>query len=85
MVSGFSRIASAIVVGHFFCVIDSNVTRAEKVLVGSCPLFLFRARGADLVRSAGTRAMQPLEHIRAIAERVAASRGLTVWEIQSRR
>jgi ribosome maturation factor RimP len=29
--------------------------------------------------------MQPLEHIRAIAERVAASRGLTVWEIQSRR
>jgi ribosome maturation factor RimP len=33
----------------------------------------------------GARAMQPLEHIRAIAERVAASRGLTVWEIQSRR
>jgi ribosome maturation factor RimP len=29
--------------------------------------------------------MQPLDHIRAIAERVAASRGLTVWEIQSRR
>jgi ribosome maturation factor RimP len=29
--------------------------------------------------------MQPLEHIRAIAERVAASRGLTIWEIQSRR
>ena len=29
--------------------------------------------------------MQPLEHIRAIAERVAASRGLTVWDIQSRR
>jgi ribosome maturation factor RimP len=29
--------------------------------------------------------MQPLEHLRAIAERVAASRGLTVWEIQSRR
>jgi ribosome maturation factor RimP len=29
--------------------------------------------------------MQPLEHIRAIAERVTASRGLTVWEIQSRR
>jgi ribosome maturation factor RimP len=29
--------------------------------------------------------MQPLEHIRAIADRVAASRGLTVWEIQSRR
>ena len=29
--------------------------------------------------------MQPLEQIREIAERVAASRGLTVWEIQSRR
>jgi ribosome maturation factor RimP len=29
--------------------------------------------------------MQPLEHIRAIAQRVTASRGLTVWEIQSRR
>src|SRR5262245_52985836 len=29
--------------------------------------------------------MQPLEQIRSIAERVAASRGLTVWEIQSRR
>src|SRR5215216_2939409 len=29
--------------------------------------------------------MQPLEQIRAIAERVAASLGLTVWEIQSRR
>ena len=29
--------------------------------------------------------MQPLEKVRAIAERVAASRGLTVWEIQSRR
>jgi ribosome maturation factor RimP len=29
--------------------------------------------------------MQPLEHIRVIAERVAASRGLTVWDIQSRR
>jgi len=41
--------------------------------VGMCPLFLFRA------------AVQPLDQIRAIAERVAASRGLTVWEIQSRR
>jgi len=29
--------------------------------------------------------MQPLEQIRAIADRVAASRGLTVWDIQSRR
>jgi len=29
--------------------------------------------------------MQPLERVRAIAERVTASRGLTVWDIQSRR
>jgi ribosome maturation factor RimP len=29
--------------------------------------------------------MQPLEQIRAIAERVATSRGLTIWDIQSRR
>jgi ribosome maturation factor RimP len=29
--------------------------------------------------------MQPLERLRAIAERVAASRGLEVWDIQSRR
>lgn len=29
--------------------------------------------------------MQPLEQIRSIAERVAASRGLEVWDIQSRR
>ena len=29
--------------------------------------------------------MQPLEHVRAIAERVAASRGLEIWDIQSRR
>ena len=29
--------------------------------------------------------MEPLEHIRAIAQRVAASRGLEIWEIQSRR
>src|SRR6476469_3315585 len=29
--------------------------------------------------------MQPLEHIRAIAERVAATRGLVIWDIQSRR
>jgi ribosome maturation factor RimP len=33
----------------------------------------------------GWQGVQPLEHIRAIAERVAASRGLTIWEIQSRR
>jgi ribosome maturation factor RimP len=29
--------------------------------------------------------MEPLEQIRAIAERVAGSRGLTIWDIQSRR
>jgi ribosome maturation factor RimP len=29
--------------------------------------------------------MQPLEQIRAIAERVAASRGLEIWDVQSRR
>ena len=29
--------------------------------------------------------MQPLDHIRAIAERVTASRGLEVWDVQSRR
>ena len=29
--------------------------------------------------------MEPLEQIRAIAERVAASRGLEVWDLQSRR
>jgi ribosome maturation factor RimP len=29
--------------------------------------------------------MQPLEHIRAIAERVATSRGLKIWDVQSRR
>ena len=29
--------------------------------------------------------MQPLDRVRAIAERVAASRGLDVWDIQSRR
>jgi ribosome maturation factor RimP len=29
--------------------------------------------------------MQPLEPVRAIAERVAASRGLEIWDIQSRR
>ena len=29
--------------------------------------------------------MQPIEQIRAVAERVAAMRGLVIWEIQSRR
>ena len=43
--------------------------------MGSCPLFLFQA----------VQVMQPLEQIRAIAERVAAARGLEVWDIQSRR
>ena len=38
--------------------------------MGSCPLFLF---------------VQPLDQIRAVAERVAASRGLEVWDLQSRR
>ena len=39
--------------------------------MGSCPLFLFVA--------------QPLEQIRAIAERVARSHGLEIWDIVSRR
>ena len=38
--------------------------------MGSCPLFLF---------------VEPLEHIRTIAARVAASRGLEIWDVQSRR
>ena len=38
--------------------------------MGMCPLFLFE---------------EPLEHIRTIAARVAASRGLEIWDIQSRR
>jgi len=40
--------------------------------VGWSPLFLFGA-------------MEPLAQIRTIAERVTASRGLTVWDVQSRR
>ena len=39
--------------------------------MGSCPLFLFVA--------------EPLEQIRAIAERVARSHGLEIWDIVSRR
>ena len=39
--------------------------------MGSCPLFLFVA--------------EPLEHIRVIADRVARSHGLEVWDIVSRR
>jgi ribosome maturation factor RimP len=41
--------------------------------VGLCPLFLFQT------------GLQPIEQLRAIAERVAASRGLEIWDIQSRR
>ncbi len=40
--------------------------------MGWSPLFLFGA-------------MEPLEELRKIAERVAVSRGLTVWDVQSRR
>lgn len=38
-----------------------------------------------LAAAAGVARMQPLERIRAIAERVAASRGLEIWDVQSRR
>ena len=41
--------------------------------MGLCPLFLFQT------------GLQPIEQLRAIAERVAASRGLEIWDIQSRR
>jgi len=52
--------------------------------VGSCPLFVFLGcfRRA---RSAPEDSVQPLDTIRAIAERVAQARGLEVWDIQSRR
>ena len=62
--------------------------------MGSCPLFLF---GAGRLKAAPTTTlvgagfsrpeteMQPLEQVRVIAERVAASRGLEIWDIQSRR
>jgi ribosome maturation factor RimP len=62
--------------------------------VGSCPLFLFgagRLKAAPTTTLVGTglsrpeTEMQPLEQVRAIAERVAASRGLEIWDIQSRR
>lgn len=45
--------------------------------MGPCPLFLFW--------EAWTSRVQPLDQIRAIAERVAAGRGLEIWDIQSRR
>ena len=54
--------------------------------MGSCPLFVFL--GAFFGRSRAERArrqLQPMEAIRAIAERVAHARGLEVWDIQSRR
>ena len=52
--------------------------------MGSCPLFVFLGcfRRA---RSAPEDSVQPLDTIRAIAERVAQARGLEVWDIQSRR
>jgi ribosome maturation factor RimP len=42
------------------------------------------ARSGVLRRKNAIR-MQPLDRIRAIAERVAATRGLDVWDVQSRR
>ena len=41
------------------------------------------AAGTDLDLRRGP--MQPVEQIRSIAERVAAARGLVIWDIQSRR
>ncbi len=46
--------------------------------MGLCPLFLFEGEQE-------TVATQPLEQVRAIAERVAASRGLELWDLLSRR
>lgn len=56
--------------------------------MGSCPLFVFLGcfyAAASSVSAAGARGVEPLEQIRAIAERVAAARGLEVWDLQSRR
>ncbi len=60
--------------------------------MGSCPLFLFGAAETRPIVPMGSRLgtgsktpMQPLEQIRAIAERVAASYGLEIWDVQSRR
>jgi len=56
--------------------------------VGSCPLFVFLGAflGVDgVANAAGADRVQPLDTIRAIAERVARARGLEVWDIQSRR
>jgi ribosome maturation factor RimP len=50
--------------------------------VGSRPLFLF---GPPEGGPYEKKRVQPLEHVRAIAERVTAARGLSVWDIQSRR
>ncbi|MBM4113572.1 MAG: ribosome maturation factor RimP [Phycisphaerae bacterium] len=50
---------------------------------GLVPTFFVLGRPEG--RPLQTRVQQPLEQIRAIAERVAASRGLEIWDIQSRR
>ena len=52
--------------------------------MGWCPLFLFGPTKVGL-EILGRRALDPLAQIRTIAERVTAERGLTVWDIQSRR
>ena len=59
--------------------------------MGWCPLFVFLGAffgvdpGAAGAAVAGCGRVQPLEQIRTSAERVAAARGLEVWDIQSRR
>lgn len=53
--------------------------------MGSGPLFLFVRRAAPGGGASRYSHMEPIDRIRAIAERVAASRGLEVWDIQSRR
>src|SRR6187549_2188421 len=46
---------------------------------------MLRRAGAARPRGRSWAGMQPIEQIRAIAERVAATRGLVIWDIQSRR
>jgi len=67
--------------------------------VGSCPLFVFLGAillthtsvavlanpGANTGAATGADRVPPLETIRTIAERVTRTRGLEVWDIQSRR
>jgi ribosome maturation factor RimP len=63
--------------------------------VGSCPLFVFLgaillthtsvAVLVDTGAATGADRVPPLETIRTIAERVTRTRGLEVWDIQSRR